>query len=86
MQAHSNISLIRYLSMRDFTALGMRTSPKYDLNTFSNSEIVPRIYSSEVGGNALQLAAKYSDSAEVLKILLQIDHMMTKAPVDLNNR
>lgn len=73
MQAHSNVSLIRYLSMRDFTALGMLTSPKYDLNTFSKSR------------NALQLASKHSDSAEVLKILLQIDQMMTKATVDRNN-
>lgn len=77
MQKHPNISLIGYLSMRDITAFTMITSPMYDVRTLP-------IHSSQVGRNVLQLASKYSENFELLKILLQIDPSMTSATVDLD--
>lgn len=65
MWKYPNISLIRYLSMRDLKAFCMLNFPRYGGN--------------EIGNNCLQLAAKYSENVELLMILLQIDHSMTKA-------
>jgi hypothetical protein len=58
MRKHPNISLIKYLSMRDLQAFSMIIK--------------------DFGSNALQLAAQYSENTEVLRILLQIDHSMTR--------
>jgi ankyrin repeat protein len=66
MQRNPNLSLIRYLSMRD-------------LKAFTICSHEESWYSSDIRyTNALQLATKHSENVELLKILIQIDQSMTK--------
>lgn len=65
VQRNPNLSVIRYLSMRDLKAF-----------TICGHE--ERFFSNNLYTNALHVAAKHSESVELLKILKQIDQSMTK--------
>jgi hypothetical protein len=62
MQTHPNMSLVKYLSIRDLKSFIMRVQEPYNS---SNRD-------------ALQLASEYSESVESLKILLRIDQSMVR--------
>jgi hypothetical protein len=67
MQRYPNISLVRHLSMHDLKAFSIRVS-----NDFNDFNV-----------NALQPASRYSENMELLKILLQTDHSMSKSDLPL---
>jgi hypothetical protein len=66
MQKHPNIQLMRYLSLRDMKSFTMSFREEDGDNP--------------VGRNPLQLAAECSESVELLKSLMQIDHSMARCP------
>jgi acetolactate synthase regulatory subunit len=72
MQRHPNMSLVKYLSMRDLRAFSICA---IDESSYSDVSMNVR--------NAIQLAAASSESIELLRILLQIDQSMMKKPESL---
>jgi hypothetical protein len=62
MQTHPNMSLVKYLSIRDLKSFIMRVHEPYN----------PK------GRNALELAADYSESVGLLTVLLQIDQSIIR--------
>jgi hypothetical protein len=63
MQRYPNILLVRYLSLRDLKAFSICRNEFSCIHGITNN---------------LELAAKYSENVELLKILLQIDQLMSR--------